>query len=488
MSRHRIIIWFLLSGAVLGLTSCSERRVHEAEAVVAAADSLRAVGQTYTDSLSLAGAYKTLGNRRWFHADDYAHACYYYGRLLREKDNPVEAMKVFINATHSRTHDYHILGRIYSNMGSLCHLAGEYDLSYDMYEHSASMFLISSDTLLYYYLHNDMAYELAEQGKVDSCFAIVEDIESHNVQNKTLLAYCNLSKAEALLRSFHYDSALYYAYQSKQDIPDISAVNLLFAQAYSFLGEKDSAVYYARKILSSSHSLFERNNALYILTNDDKTKDIDAVRQTAADRSDTQKLLEVRQGKMSQAVQLLEQDLTKKPDWKWLMAIVGTLMVIGCIIAIYIFRKRQKKELLAQKIDVLEQTAFTIQEKQDELAERYQTNHKQIEDEINSRCTMLRTNDSIKKTLVWKNYNKMCDIVDQRFYFIASKLREKHSLNETEVRLCILTLLDCEYDRMAELLFRSPTSIGTLKIRVAKKLGTTAKNLRHYLVENVCIN
>ena len=170
------------------------------------------------------------------------------------------------------------------------------------------------------------------------------------------------------------------------------------------------------------------------------------------------------------------------------MAIVGTLMVIGCIIAIYVFRKHKKKKLLAQKIDVLERTAFTIQEKRDELAERYQTNHKQIEDEINSRCAMLRTNDSIKKTLVWKNYNKMCDIVDHRFYFLASKLREKHSLNETEVRLCILTLLDCEYGRIAELLFRSSTSIGTLKIRVAKKLGTTAKNLRNYLIDNVCIS
>ena len=499
---------FALFLLCLVLGGCITPATRQAQAVVAQADSLWHIGQIYGidegDSATLAQAYETL-KKQSARSDlrqlsevfpfvpctsslcTYAHACYHYGRLLRQKDDPVSAMQVFIDATHSRTRNYHILGRVYSNMGSICHLANEFPLSYDMFSRSADYFQKNGDTLNYYYALNDMAYELAEQGKIDSCFAIVEDIESNNAQNKTLLAYCCLSKAEALLRSSHYDSAIDYAYQSKRYTTSISSVDLLLAQAYSFLSKKDSAVYYAYRVLSSSLSLFEQNNALYIITNDDKTKDLDAVRQTAADRSDTQKLLEIRQGKMSQAVQLLEQDLTRKPDWKWLIGIIVTLIIVCSIISMYVYRKRRQKALLTQEIDVLEQAASTIQEKHDELAERYQTNHRQIEDEINSRCAMLRTNENIKKTLAWKNYKKMCSIVDQRFYFLASKLRNNHSLNETEVRLCILTLLDCEYDRMAELLYRSSTSIGTLKIRVAKKLGTTAKNLRSYLIENECI-
>ena len=80
---------------------------------------MRAEGRTYSDSAELAQAYRTLHKRRAFYPDAYAHGCYHYGRLLREKDNPVAAMQVFINATHSRTRDYHILGRVYSNMGSI---------------------------------------------------------------------------------------------------------------------------------------------------------------------------------------------------------------------------------------------------------------------------------------------------------------------------------------------------------------------------------
>ena len=477
------------------LSSCTSS-VREAKDVVAQADSLWQAGQMYGvdegDSATLAQAYETLRNYNLspltFHlSSSYAHSCYHYGRLLRAKDNPVEAMQVFIEATHSHTRDYHILGRVYSNMGSICHLAGEFPLSYDMYERSADMFLHNGDTIAYFYALNDMAFELAEQGKKEETLSLLTKIED-GCSDTTVLNRTLETKAEACLYTQQYDSVLYYTdilYSNNSSAP---STVLLRAKAFSFLNQKDSAVHYANYVLSISKEIFNENSALYILTHDDESKDRQAIRKTSADRSDVQKLIKIQQGKLSQAVQLLEQDINRKPDLRWLMAIIGTLLAIGCIIGFYVYKKRKKQALLAQKIEVLEQTANTIQEKKDELAERYQTNHKQIEDEINSRCSMLRTNESIKKNLAWKNYKKMCQIVDQRFYFLASKLRDNHFLNEAEVRLCILTLLDCEYDRIAELLYHAPTSIGTLKMRVAKKLGTTAKNLRQYLIDNECVS
>ena len=110
MSRWGYIVFLLLAGMVG--QGCSSRAIHEAEAVVAQADSLWQAGLMYGidagDSLSLAQAYETLGAWQWFHADEYAHSCYHYGKLLRAKEHPAEAMQALINATHSRTHDYHI--------------------------------------------------------------------------------------------------------------------------------------------------------------------------------------------------------------------------------------------------------------------------------------------------------------------------------------------------------------------------------------------
>ena len=164
IAKRHILLLLLLTAGLL-LTGCSSRALHEAQEVVKQADSLRAEGVAYTDSMALAEAYNTLEKWQCIYPTDYARACYYYGRLLRNNDDPVAAMQVFINGTHSHTRDYHILGRTYSNMGSICHLVNEFQLSYDMYSHSADMFLKNGDTLLYYYLPNDMAVELAVQGR-----------------------------------------------------------------------------------------------------------------------------------------------------------------------------------------------------------------------------------------------------------------------------------------------------------------------------------
>ena len=82
-------------------------------------------------------------------------------------------MQAFIAATHSGTKDYHILGRVYNNMGDICHLASEFQLSYAMFEQSANMYLKNGDSLLYYYCLNDMAFELAEQGKEDNVLSLL---------------------------------------------------------------------------------------------------------------------------------------------------------------------------------------------------------------------------------------------------------------------------------------------------------------------------
>ena len=178
VNRHKVILGLLLSAA---FSSCSLHpssfdALSSAQEVVLQADSLRAEGGMFDDSLRLAQSYGILDKWQLFYPDDYAHACYHYGRLLREKDDPVSAMQVFINATNSRTRDYHILGRIYSNMGDLCHLASEFPLSYDMFEHAAEMFLLNRDTLSYYYNLSRMAFEKASLADLEACREIIKEI------------------------------------------------------------------------------------------------------------------------------------------------------------------------------------------------------------------------------------------------------------------------------------------------------------------------
>ena len=471
----------IVAGIIAACTPCV---VREAQTVVAEADSLRAEGQMYSDSVQLAEACATLGRWQWFYADDYAHACYHYGRLLREKGDPVTAMQVFLSAAHSRTHDFHILGRVYSNMGDLAHWGREYSLSFDMFKSAADLFLSTGDTISYYYCLNDMAFEKAMISDTATVFSLLSFIE-HNCTDEQVLIKTQETKAEAYMRAKEYNSALNYASALYQQDGTSQLGLVLLSQIYSYLSLKDSAVYYAKQVLLVSSDYADIQNALYILTNDDDQKDANEIREIAADRADAQKQIEIRQGKFSQAVQLLEQDIKRPLNLSWLYAIMATLIIIGTVIGIYVHIKRQKHTLLSQTLEDLQCATSSVQEKHDELAERYKKNHQLIEDEINNNCRLLQKDEHLSATLKWSDFKEMCRQTDKLFYMFASKLQQKRVLNETEIRLCVLVLINLSRAEISKTLPYALNSIGKLKDHTAKLLGTTGKNLHDFLLKLV---
>ena len=428
--------------------------------MIAVADSLRAKGQGYTDSVAIAEAYNTLEKWQYLYPTDYVHACYHYGRLLRNNDDPVAAMQVFINGTHSRTKDYHILGRIYSNMGSISHLAGEYQLAYDMYSRSADLFLKDGDTVSYYYLLNDMAVELAVQGKKEETLAILNQIESNNATPSVLLNVLE-TKAELYLQVQQYDSAIYYSKKLSQYQKDRPTNHLICAQAYSYIGQKDSAIFYAKKVVSQSNSIYTLGNAYYMLTNDNTISGIEEIKEVAADRADI--LLEVshQRSKLSQATQLLEQDLTRKPDMRgWMIVFI---ILISCVVIFIIIRKqRLHRQSIQHKVDIMED--------------------KQV-DNITKTIERYIDTNNIEKSLRWKNYVNLKSDADLYMGGIVSTLETYH-LNETEIRYCVLFMLDFTPRRIAVMLhYNYPSGIKTLKKRICDKIVTQPQFLKETLLK-----
>ena len=461
--RYRLIICLILYGA--GLFACPLCTVREAQQTVRMADSVWAAGQMYNDSVPLAQAFHTLHTWRAVYPDEYVHSCYHYGRLLREQDDPVSAMQTFISATHSRSRDYRILGRVYSNMGDIAHLAGEFELSYDMFARSANLFLQSGDTLLYYYALNRMAYELAEQGRLDETIRIIHEIPADEDELDALTC---LTLAELYKKTDQYDSAVVYARRASRNNMTKTDAILILAQTYFYADQKDSAVYYANSVLSQSALLSATNNALYILANDPKIKDVETIRQAAAERSDTQKLIAIRHGKLTQAVQLLEQDINFKPSWTWLYAIIATILFTGIVIYVYVHKKHKDHQLLSQKIDALK----------NEDAANYAHRREQIEEN----CALFANSSTLKTDLNWNDFEMLCKSIDTYFYMLAAKLKQKDILNEQEIRLCILVLLNISRNQIADILRYAPNGVGKFKYRVAKKLHVEGKNLRKWLI------
>ena len=481
--RFHILLLMLLCS----LSACTPHAVREAKQTVHQSDSLWRAGQPYADSAQLAQAYETLGQWALFCPDDYAHACYHYGKLLRANENPVEAMQCFINATHSRTRDYHILGRVYSNMGDIAHWHGDFPLAYDLFERSAKMFLLSKDTLLYHYGLNNLAYELAEQGKKEKTLLLLDSLNGL-CSDKGLLLKTFETKAEMYKIVGQYDSAVYYSHMLFNSGNHELTGLLIRAQAFSYMNERDSAVYYANYILSQSPNLLSQNGALYILTQEDDSKNVEDIRKTSADRSDVQKLIEIQQGKYAQAVQLLVQDLQRKPDWRWLYAIIGTVVIIGIGIFIYVRRKQKRHQLLSQQVKELTTMNYVAMQQYERIMQEHTDYTSKLVSQLEQNCHFFAKTDDFPNNLSWKDFDAMCKLINDNFGMLANKLQSIYHLSEKGVRLCILILMGVtDGKQLARMLFYSERGIRTSKNRLAKKLGTNSIELRNFLI-NLAIN
>ena len=453
--------------------------MREAQEVVAHADSLREAHlyaqNEYDDSLSLAQAYETLKEiplpfRGWLGLNSsYAHACYHYGRLLRAKGNYVEAMKVFIEATHSRTRDFHILGRVYSNMGSMCHLAGEYQLSYDMFAKCADCLLQNGDTISYYYGLNEMAFELAEQGKKEETLALLDSI-TRNCNDKNVILKTWETKAEMYLNSCQYDSAILIVDSMARSGYNQSVGYVIKAQSFDKLGILDSSLYFAKYVLDMPHaSINDKYNMLYITSHYDSTLTSEDILTQTSNRADIGMMIDKRHAQHAQACEILRYDLSRRPDLRWLYSMIGTLVLISFGLFFYVRKKHRKRELLSQQIE--------------ELENRNNDTIAKISAQIENNIALLSQSANLKEDLSWSDYNKLCRIVDLQFNLLATKLHKKQVLNETQIRLCVLVLLNLRRVDIANTLPYAQNGIGKLKDQTSKLLGTTGKNLRLFLIK-----
>ena len=495
---------------LLGLPCCACQPVRHAQQTVALADSLRVnEGITCDDSLALANAYTTLGHWRLIYPNAYARVCYYYGRMLRNRNDQVAAMRAFISGTHAPYvqrivplpwfTDYHILGRIYSNMGTMCHLADEFELSYEMYEQSAEQFHKSKDTTAYYYTLNAMALQLAEQRKHDETLSLLEKIETEctdtNVLTKTwetkTILYKNIEQ---------YDSAIYAAKELYARGYYAATGYVTEAQSFWYLQQYDSAVYYAKVVMSHPYvSAKNKFNMLYILAYHDEQVDQDEKMKRSEERADIDKqILDPLHIQLAQAIDVLLKDRDIKPYY----ISIGILIIVVCILAmtsrIAVLRikryRKQSIETIEAKFSELQQN---ISEQREKLyveteRERHKQRYLQRQQETLylERITAIEQNSKAiynspnwKDELHWRDYDALCETVDHYFMLLATKLKATNKLEEKEIRLCLLVLLEMDNFTIAKTINYAPNGIGKYKYRIAQKMGTTIKYLRQFLIE-----
>jgi tetratricopeptide (TPR) repeat protein len=380
-----------------------------------------------------------------------AMTLYQNGKALREEGKQVEAMQAFVEATHTGTNDEALLGRIYSNMANMCRQANDHETAYKVYQMSAAHFAASGDTLAYAYALNNMAWEQAVMAHKDSALALIAQAVQTYPQ-EPLLEKVRESRSAACLFAKEYDSVLVYTTPPANDY-----LLTLRAQAFSFLQIDDSATYYAQLLLPRTTNLFALDDLYYILTHNDSTADKEAIRALSSERADVQKTIEMRHGELTQAVQLLQQDLTPKVQTKPWKTILLWMIGFGLLAwgAVVVHKQRKLH---------LEKSAYDTS-RRNELAQNIQ---------------IVRNAIDMRQELAWDDFAALCLQVNKRFHGLASTLQEQ-GLNEQDIRLCVLVLIGLSHKEIAEMLNCSPKSIGKQKDLTAKKLGVSGGQLQDKL-------
>ena len=374
-----------------------------------------------------------------------ATAEFYYrqGRQYREAGEPVAAMNAFIAATRVHSHEYSFKGRSFSNMATMCRIGERHELAYALYEQSFYQFELAQDSLAQAYALNNMAWEQAVLAHKQEAMRLVEEALSvcsdTAVQNKVLE-----SQAAACLYAEEYDSVLYYAQQSPSES---MYMHMLMAQAYTFMGNNDSALFYAKQVVTQTSNPRYLDDVYYILTFCDSTAQADEVRALAATRTDIQRDLERNNPEWIEAMLLAENALKapKPTSPKILVLLVAVLLVLLAVICFIIHRL-----------------------------------HKRRTDSLEQQCRILRHCTDLRKELNWTNYQQFSLVCNQRLSGIVDKL-ERRGLSEREIRICVLVLIGLSYAQMAEVLIRAENGIGKDKYLVAKHLGVSVKDLQKTL-------
>ena len=285
------------------------------------------------------------------------------------------------------------------------------------------------------------------------------------------------------------------------------------AQAFSHIGNHDSALYYAQRVMANSSASYQdMYNALYILTNKDSLLISSAKDSLIAIRADIGICRRNEANLLGHAVEQVQQDKDRKPYHINIGLFILSLCIVGGIAWIAVVRikrhrkhmyavteqERQKQqELRKQQKDLEKQNANiladmsrlqanndALRQENADLSVLHSERRAELMAQIVNNCDAIRNSEKWRDVFYWNKHDKLCEVADKHLNLLSTKLQMLEVLNEREIHLCILVTIGNFSDKqLAQLLNYSEKSIRSIKLNAAKKLGTTSAHLHDFLMQ-----
>ena len=479
---NRIWIILVLCPLVLGCASC---KWHEAEAVIAMADSIDQTQHViYDDTAALGLVIRQLDNPmgRVFKHSTLGKAYYYMGRNLEDNHQQIaEAAKCYIEADRLHIDDPIYRGRVNTCMGYICAQNNNDSLALIFYERAYSDFKESEDDLRCVLCILDLCETNIELYRYNVVEDLLEKAHTYQLDSTCHACYCE-TKALYFYAQQQYDSALIYF---KQGLTFWRTENdrcfnyMKIMQIYCKNNMLFSAVPYAYKLIEYSNSQGFLVNAYYCLMLYAKLQNnTEELSRYAHARADAQNILRSDVKKIAEAIPLLE-EYVNNPNplyWVWFSLASFLLICVLLFLLLIIYRKKT-----SNKLDVFEK-------KTTELSDRL------IESE--SLLAQHKYDADLAKILKkyptplnqWNEYSQLRKDIEPYLHDWLIAV-EKLTLTNREKVLCIFIFIyrHLSVAKIADHMNNTERAVRVLKTRVAQKLGITSAELIDYLL-NLHVN
>ena len=477
----RLLFFVFLIG---NFVSCQSWR--EAKATIAEADSLLVEHKVVTrDTAALASAINTLDGvlGRVFAREYLAKAYYFMGRNFYYLNDFSTAADYYILCDRMNPSDPMYKGRINSCMGYLCKQDSCFEEALMFYERANVAFEKTGDERR---IANGLL-SIAEQyinlkqyDKADSVLAVAERYEIDSAYYADMVDI----KAIALYNQQLYDSALILLLSIKDYPRNVEArcySYMKIMHCYEFLNKLEYAIVYAEYIIIKSQNPSYRSNAYFFLIEDARVnQDMQRVVEYSHFREDEDRKIQHDSELCAQAAIKLKDYLRSPYPFLYLWIIIGVvILLIG--IGVWIYRQKSK-QIISEKQHMEEELRIwkeSILQKMD----------RDKADIINEKRTIIRNiimeyaDEFAVGKPSWNNDKELFRLADSCFGFVIHRLKHKYNFRNSELKICLMVILDIPNKDCVKLTSYTEKSFPTIKRRLAEKMGTSSIEMRDFLID-----
>jgi len=307
---------------------------------------------------------------------------------------------------------------------------------------------------------------------IENAYQLARQAKRYNDQKEILI---DLASCQYDLE--HYRLALRFIQPLKNKLPKNEAhrVNALLAKIYHKIGETDSAVFFARQALVNGNSVslrdahqvlahiaIKQGNHTAAEEHLSKYEELsDAINRY--ENSEAIAQMDAFYHNQKQAEENARLRFENSHKQNVIVIFIACTIVLVILFITYIQRHRRKQELLALRIQQLEELRLAYENTdKDELIQ----NEQSIRDtEIYHRLTVMESSEHLTD----EDWQALTDAVGKAYPKFSSRLFSLCNVSTHEYHVCLLLKAGIEPARIGMLTLRSKAAISTVRSRLYEK-------------------